>query len=546
MNMDNYSIRKKLSVPLGFIALLVILVSVISISNSRVLIDNTRSLSQTYTEAMNLALNADRDLYQAHTAMLDLILATELGSNNTQQYLDTHAENAQQAKARLEQVFLLVPENQTISAMAPRFARDFSAWQDANRALFTLLDAGKARQAANLFNTQAVALFEALRENYDNVGEAIKALSDRTTTQSIDTGTRQISLLVAVVALALGACVVSIICVPRMLTRRLGRLTDMLNSISQGEGDLTQRLRVTGNDEITLLAGAFNQLMEKLQALIAEVKNDAGALAGSVNTLTESSGQAQNNSETQNSNLEQIATAVSQLSLAFQEVAENSQAALLDTQSADKESNTSKSAIQRSVSSIQDMEQTIGHASSVIQKLAAESKSITTLLNVIQDIAEQTNLLALNAAIEAARAGEQGRGFAVVADEVRTLASRTQQATADINQMVGNLEAGVSEAVSAIDGGARQMAVVTSLSQELTLTLEQVGSSVDSANNRIYQIAAATEEQSQVAGDINKNVTHLNTLSHQALTTVKAAREASQTIQQFFHSIEQNVGRFKV
>ncbi|GEA09236.1 hypothetical protein KUL42_39970 [Alteromonas sp. KUL42] len=263
-------------------------------------------------------------------------------------------------------------------------------------------------------------------------------------------------------------------------------------------------------------------------------------------TLAQTSQSTCQLSQSQSDNLDQVATAVNELSQALREVAENTQVSLAETKSTNNDAIESKDALTKSMQSITTMESTISHSSKVIEKLASETSRISSLLNVIRDIAEQTNLLALNAAIEAARAGEQGRGFAVVADEVRSLANRTQQATSDINAMLINLNKGVDEAVEAIEKGASQVTDVVALSNSLSDTLIKVSESVSNTTDRIYQIAAATEEQSQVVDAVNNNISSLNVLTLDVVRTVEAANSASENVNAVSNNLMANVGRFTV
>jgi methyl-accepting chemotaxis protein len=202
--------------------------------------------------------------------------------------------------------------------------------------------------------------------------------------------------------------------------------------------------------------------------------------------------------------------------------------------------------VDESISSITKLSSSVVHASQVISRLADESKNITQVLDVIRSIAEQTNLLALNAAIEAARAGEQGRGFAVVADEVRTLASRTQKSTEDIQRMIAGLESGVSEAVNAIQTGTSHVDGVVAMSQRIQDSLHSVEDAVNLANDMIYQIATATEEQSKVVDEINRNVTMLNSLSQENMQIVSSTKQVATDISRMAKGLNNNVGRFRV
>ncbi|MFC3093820.1 methyl-accepting chemotaxis protein [Alteromonas sediminis] len=319
-----------------------------------------------------------------------------------------------------------------------------------------------------------------------------------------------------------------------------------MRNISDGEGDLKSRLDANGKDEIAELANVFNRLMDNLQQLIIAIKSDSTDLNSAVTQLNESSSRNINIVNEQNVNLDQIATAITELTHAVREVARNSQDALTETRHTKEESEKSTQSVVRSVQTIESLSNVMSHASGVIAELANESKSIITVLDVIRDIADQTNLLALNAAIEAARAGEQGRGFAVVADEVRTLASRTQQSTEDINRMLSGLGNRVGEAVTAIKTGNEEVVQVVDLSNQLKETLDSVSRSVDLANERIYQIATATEEQSEVTDEINNNMSSLHSLSQQATQTINGSTSVMSSVEKTAKGLFGNIGRFNV
>lgn len=547
LNFDNLTIRKKLSVPTSFVAILLLVVSFISISNGRFLSQNTTTLSSVFTQSLSAALNADRDLYQAHSALLDLMLASQLNQDELSSALIAdYEENVQQAKDRLAKVLNLTGDYDSVAGKAKSYQLDFDKWTTVNQRVIEQVQAGQVRQAAREYREQGMPLFDTLRGNFDRVGEEIKLLSDEITQQNLSSSNQQTLYLIVAIILAIVACAVTIVIGPRLITKRIAVLRDMLDSISKGEGDLTKRINTTGKDEITDVAYAFNTLMDNLQSLISLIKDDASSLAEAERAMSDSSGAVTTISSEQRDNLDQIATAVNQLSHALREVADNTQVALNDTQMANEDAGNSHQAVVTSTNSVASTAEAIGRASSVIQKLAQETKQISSLLSVISDISEQTNLLALNAAIEAARAGEQGRGFAVVADEVRSLANRSQQATTDINEMLVNLNRGVEEAVSAIDNGSSQMSEVVTISNTLREKLDKVSSSVVSANDRIYQIASATEEQSQVVDNLNHTITALNELSQQVMNTVVEARTASERVSSVTRNIEGNVNRFKV
>ena len=546
LNIDNLSVRKKLSLPLSLVMILIIVVSVVSLQNSRFLAKNTQILSSVYTEAISTSLNADRDLYQAHAALLEFMLNDLLGSGSTNVFIDAYKENAVQAKDRMEKVRSLISDSPELLGVLRTFDSDYKNWLSFNDKVIAMVNNGDVAAASSQYQREGSPLFEQLRTNYDKIGEAVKNRSDELTEEGLASNSSQMVVLGIAILLAISACLVSLIVGPQLITNRINTMRKMLSSISEGEGDLTQRLSTAGNDEITRVAEEFNNFIENLQGLISVIKKDAISLSEAKVTLAQTSQSTCQLSQSQSDNLDQVATAVNELSQALREVAENTQVSLAETKSTNNDAIESKDALTKSMQSITTMESTISHSSKVIEKLASETSRISSLLNVIRDIAEQTNLLALNAAIEAARAGEQGRGFAVVADEVRSLANRTQQATSDINAMLLNLNKGVDEAVEAIEKGASQVTDVVTLSNSLSETLIKVSESVSNTTDRIYQIAAATEEQSQVVDAVNNNISSLNVLTLDVVRTVEAANSASENVNTVSNNLMANVERFTV
>jgi methyl-accepting chemotaxis protein len=546
MKLNELTIRTKFSIPLIAISLFTILISILSMNNGKRLSADAHLLSTTFMTAINVGLNADRDLYQALTASQNYVTKKVIGLENTAEDRQSFDENAQQALDRMNQVLDLLKDYPEAQRGKAEFERDYAAWLAEAKKVFQMADEGKASEAANYSSTKVMPLFQTLRDHYDVSGENVKNKADQVSAEAKAAGDTQRTILIIVIILVVVASVVSVMFGPKMVTTRVQELDRMIGTISEGEGDLTGQLDSSGTDELSRLAGTFNGLMRKLQQLIKMIQSDASTLNQAVVQLNSSAEKSQDVSAEQNHNLDQIATAVNQLSHAVHEVANNSQSALSETREAKDKTSLSGKVVDESINSITKLSSSVVHASQVISRLADESKNITQVLDVIRSIAEQTNLLALNAAIEAARAGEQGRGFAVVADEVRTLASRTQKSTEDIQRMIAGLENGVSEAVNAIQTGTSHVDGVVAMSQRIQDSLHSVEDAVNLANDMIYQIATATEEQSKVVDEINRNVTMLNSLSQENMQIVSSTKQVATDISRMAKGLNNNVGRFRV
>ena len=313
--------------------------------------------------------------------------------------------------------------------------------------------------------------------------------------------------------------------------RSLGRVMDKVAA-----GDLTAHFTVQSRDELGELGCAFNQTVQRIHGLLGQVNNTVVDVEGQAARVERVSAQSSQAVDQQRAQIEQVATAMNEMSVTSQEVANSAAAAVSNAQSVNDETVTGRARVEQQVSSIQKLAEEIDSSVLVINQLAANSKSIGQVLAVIKSIAEQTNLLALNAAIEAARAGEQGRGFAVVADEVRNLARRTQQSTAEIEQMIGQLHSGVSSAVQAMSSSHVMADETVAQSADVQSALENILAAVGMIVDQIQQIAAAAEQQTAVAHDIDQNIVQINQTGE---LTAQGADETAQASQDMSVQVDQ-------
>ncbi|HDS1208364.1 methyl-accepting chemotaxis protein [Shewanella algae] len=323
-------------------------------------------------------------------------------------------------------------------------------------------------------------------------------------------------------------------------------MLDNLNNIAQGEGDLTKRLQVHGEDEIAQLGQAFNRFVDKLQHIIRDVTtatHEVQDASGSIHAQTQAIAAqlANHNNET-----DQVVTAITEMSSTAQEVAMNTTQVAEATHVASDEVAKAQECVDTSLTEISTLMAEINSAADHIQSLNEQSQKINSVLSVIGGIAEQTNLLALNAAIEAARAGEQGRGFAVVADEVRSLASRTQASTLEINEMLSELHRLVSQAVSAMEESQQSCHRSVESSRLISESLGAVTSSVTSINDMSTQIATAATEQSSVTEEINRNIYAIQEIVAELLHSSEDAARVSQTVSHSGDNLGKLVNQFRV
>ncbi|WP_042013110.1 methyl-accepting chemotaxis protein [Aeromonas fluvialis] len=311
---------------------------------------------------------------------------------------------------------------------------------------------------------------------------------------------------VLVILLILGITLAATVIVGNRVTKPLADAVLALNDIANGDGDLTQRLKVQSQDEIGQLASAFNRFVERIQSVVSQVGETSNHLFSAVEKLHHLSEHYDKQMHGHSRETDQVVTAVTEMNSTAQEVAASASNAAMATSDAARESDAARGVVSGAINSINRLVGEVHTASGVIEQLAQETAKIGSVVEVIRGIAEQTNLLALNAAIEAARAGEQGRGFAVVADEVRSLAGRTQQSTKEINEMLQRLQGGVKQAVDVMQASEDRSQETVQEASHIATSLDSMVMAVSTINDMNIQIATAAEEQHAVSEEINKNL----------------------------------------
>ena len=328
------------------------------------------------------------------------------------------------------------------------------------------------------------------------------------------------------------------------LIRNINRVAYGVESIE--EGKLSTRLKIETNDEMKLISDDFNSMAERFESLVKEIADAVKLLSMTAIEYSQVSVDSHQSIENQNRETEQVATAMNEMSATVQEVAKSASDASISASNADNEAASGKSIVQETIGSIEGIAGEVENAGNVIQSLAKESEQIGSVLDVIKGIAEQTNLLALNAAIEAARAGEQGRGFAVVADEVRTLASRTQDSTKEIEAMIERLQIGANNAVQVMDTGHKKAQEGVNNGHRAASALLAITDAVDKINQMNSHIACAAEEQSVTADEMNKNIIHISQMADITLEGAKETREKSTKLSELANNLDALLGQFKL
>jgi methyl-accepting chemotaxis protein len=337
-----------------------------------------------------------------------------------------------------------------------------------------------------------------------------------------------------------------VVMISRSIVRPLQDAVDAMANIASGESDLTRSLDTQGHDEVTQLATHFNAFTTKMHQVVRQLLDAAAALGQAATELGSNASQAQSHSQQQSQQMELVATAINEVTYGVQDVAKNAEQAAREMHDAEAQAKQGQINIDSSLRQIDQLSSTITQAVTVIQTLAAESTQIGSVLEVIRSIADQTNLLALNAAIEAARAGEQGRGFAVVADEVRLLAQRTQKSTAEIQSMIERLQHHSDAAVKVIGDSSHASQLTIEQASQAGASLNSITQALRNLNDLNTSIASATLQQAHVVEDINQNVTQAAGLSQDTTYAAERSSEASVRLRDLSNQLNRLLGQFRV
>ncbi|MBI6909446.1 methyl-accepting chemotaxis protein [Pseudomonas palleroniana] len=410
--------------------------------------------------------------------------------------------------------------------------------------IISLLDAGQIDQARTQLNTTNNELFRQARELIRIMVESNNRQIKEGAIAAEELRSSALTWMIGGILLAFIIAIIVGVLITRLITRPIAQAVESAQRIAQG--DLTQAIITERTDEAGQLLMALSGMQGGLKSTLMEIANASDQLASAAEEMSAVTDESSRGLTRQNDEIQQAATAVNQMTAAVEEVASNAVSTSEVSRQATTEAEDGRQQVEQAVSGMNSMVVEINGSTQSVAELAGQVREIGKVIDVIRGIAEQTNLLALNAAIEAARAGEQGRGFAVVADEVRALAHRTQTSTVDIEKMIGEVQIGADNAVAAMNKSLTWANNTQALAQNAGEALQRITTSVAKINERNLVIASASEEQAQVAREVDRNLLNIQDLSTQTAAGAHQTNASSQDLSRLATSFNALVSKFQL
>ena len=541
MSLRNLNIAPRAFLGFAFIALLVIVLGVFAVNRMTIIRQASVEMDSTQLPSVTqLAVVTENVLRLRILSFRVLVNREAAGLQEAQTRIGVLVDKVRAAQAS----YAALPAGPEERALYQSFATTLDNYLQAQNQMMELSRQDKLDEMRALINTR-------IKDGTDQMGEQLNKLiainAADAKAASIQAGQYYDSAITGIIIVAVFAAIATVLLawlLTRSIVTPLNRAVQAAQTIA--DGNLTKVIEVDGKDEATQLLQALATMQSNLRKTIEQIAGSATQLGAAAEELSAVTEEASRGLQQQNNEIEQAATAVNEMTAAVEEVARNAVSTSEASNQSTHAAREGRDQVVKTVDAIQTMTHDVQNTAQMIEGLAAQGRDIGKVLDVIRAIAEQTNLLALNAAIEAARAGEAGRGFAVVADEVRALAHRTAQSTQEIEKMVAGIQNGTGEAVSSMQQSNQRTQSTLEMARAAGVALEQITQSIHQINERNLVIASASEEQAQVSREVDRNLVNIRDLATQSAAGANQTSAATHELSRLAVDLNAMVARFVI
>ncbi|MGF6222060.1 methyl-accepting chemotaxis protein [Pseudomonas sp. YL-218 TE3947] len=541
MSLRNLKIAPRAFLGFAFIALLVIALGVFAVNRMSIIRQASVDMEMTQLPSIGFLGNVTENVLRLRILSFRVLVNRDPAAlQEAQTRIGVLVDKVRSAQAS----YAALPASPEEAALYKTFATTLDNYMQAQSQMLDLSRQNKLEEMRALINTR-------IKEGTDQMGEQLNKLvalnAADAKAASAKAGEHYSEAFIGIVTVAVTASLLTVL-LAWLLTRSI--LTPLNRAVLAAEtiagGNLSKVIEVDGNDEPARLLGALAAMQINLRKTIEQIAGSATQLGAAAEELSTVTQEASRGLQQQNNEIEQAATAVNEMTAAVGEVARNAVSTSEASNQSTQAAREGRDRVVETVDAIQTMTHDVQNTALMIEGLATQGRDIGKVLDVIRAIAEQTNLLALNAAIEAARAGEAGRGFAVVADEVRALAHRTAQSTQEIEKMVAGIQNGTGEAVSSMQQSNQRTQSTLEMARAAGIALEQITQSIQLINERNLVIASASEEQAQVSREVDRNLVNIRDLATQSAAGANQTSAATHELSRLAVDLNAMVARFVI
>jgi methyl-accepting chemotaxis protein len=541
MSLRNLNIAPRAFLGFAFIALLVIGLGVFAVSRMSVIRQASVDMESTQLPSVGYLGNLTENVLRLRILSFRVLVNRDASAlQEAQTRIGALVDKVRTAQSS----YAALPATPEEAALYKTFTATLDNYMQAQNQMLELSRQNKLDEMRALINTR-------IKDGTDQMGEQLNKLvalnNSDAKAASVVAGEHYSSAITGIVAVAVIAALLTVLLawlLTRSIVSPLNRALQVAQTIAGG--NLTTVIEIDGQDEPARLLGALSGMQDNLRKTIEQIAGSATQLGAAAEELSTVTQEASRGMQQQNNEIEQAATAVNEMTAAVEEVARNAVSTSEASNQSTQAAREGRDRVVETVNAIQTMTHDVQNTSLMIEGLATQGRDIGKVLDVIRAIAEQTNLLALNAAIEAARAGEAGRGFAVVADEVRALAHRTAQSTQEIEKMVAGIQNGTGEAVSSMAQSNQRTQSTLEMARAAGVALEQITQSIHLINERNLVIASASEEQAQVSREVDRNLVNIRDLATQSAAGANQTSAATHELSRLAVNLNAMVARFVI